>query len=277
MVVLRSDGRKWIDLPLGLRHGFGLLLLLAAALSMAVVASLASASAESADVNTPDEVLRNGGQELNEYRRQLLQLRNLQRSIAALQFPETYSDYNRQRDWLRSDLTASSTAQVALIDDRMVMIEARLMSAETLPFAAFYNFYLRSYPHAAPLENALRITSGFGMRPNPFGRSSLNEMHRGVDLRARRGAPVLCAAAGIVSRIEFRSDGYGNNVRVLHNSGYETIYAHLQSIYVHRGQELDPGQLIGLAGASGAATGPHLHYELRRHDQSLDPRPFLPL
>lgn len=103
-------------------------------------------------------------------------------------------------------------------------------------------------------------------------------MHTGVDLAADEGTPVLAASAGRVLLVESIS-GYGTTVLLDHGAGWQTLYAHLLSTSVAIGQRLSQGEVLGAVGMTGSASGPHLHFELRRRGPSLlalDPTPHLP-
>ena len=103
-------------------------------------------------------------------------------------------------------------------------------------------------------------------------------MHTGVDLAAPPGTPVLAAKAGRVLLVQAVS-GYGNTVLLDHGEGVETLYAHLQQALVREGDWIEQGVQLGAVGMTGAATGPHLHFELRNRAQALqaiDPTPHLP-
>ena len=103
-------------------------------------------------------------------------------------------------------------------------------------------------------------------------------MHTGVDLAADEGTPVLAASAGRVLLVESIS-GYGTTVLLDHGAGWQTLYAHLLSTSVATGQRLNQGEVLGAVGMTGSASGPHLHFELRRRGSSLlalDPTPHLP-
>ncbi len=118
-----------------------------------------------------------------------------------------------------------------------------------------------------PVPGAVR--SGYGVRRDPFRRRK-RKQHNGVDLIAGRGVPVHAAGPGMVERAE-RSRGYGRVVYVDHGNGIETRYAHLQKITVREGQFVAPGALVGKVGSSGHATGPHLHFEVRRNGRPIAP------
>jgi murein DD-endopeptidase MepM/ murein hydrolase activator NlpD len=100
--------------------------------------------------------------------------------------------------------------------------------------------------------------------------------HTGIDLAARLGTPVTAAADGMVVAVAHTQVGYGNYVIVAHGGGIMTLYGHLLETDVTVGDKVVRGQRVGLEGTSGMSTGPHLHFELRVHDQVTDPMPYLP-
>ena len=120
---------------------------------------------------------------------------------------------------------------------------------------------------ASPLAFS-RITSGFAERFHPILQSW--RAHNGVDYSAPTGTPVRSVGDGIVD-LAGRQSGYGNVVQVQHANGRSTLYAHLSRIDVRLGQRIEQGQSVGAVGATGWATGPHLHFELRVHGQYQDP------
>jgi murein DD-endopeptidase MepM/ murein hydrolase activator NlpD len=124
----------------------------------------------------------------------------------------------------------------------------------------------RSYL-ASPMEFS-RVTSGFKMRFHPILQTW--RAHTGVDYGAATGTPVRSVGDGVV---EFAGvqNGYGNVIMVKHNNSDTTLYAHLSRINVRRGEHITQGQHIGAVGATGWATGPHLHYEFRINGVYRDP------
>jgi murein DD-endopeptidase MepM/ murein hydrolase activator NlpD len=129
-----------------------------------------------------------------------------------------------------------------------------------------------------PLERLLlrtplavaRITSGFGMRRHPL--LGYTRLHRGVDFAAQPGTPVLAAGDGVVEAAGW-AGGYGRRVRLRHEDGVETLYAHLQAWAPEAvpGRRVRQGEVIGWTGASGLATGPHLHFEVILAGEPVDP------
>ena len=127
-------------------------------------------------------------------------------------------------------------------------------------------------PLRKPVEGPLEVTSTFGARLDPFyGRPAL---HTGVDLLAAAGAAVRATAAGTVT-MAGPDGGYGNMVEIDHGHGVATRYAHLSAIAVGVGRKVAAGDVVGRAGSSGRATGPHLHYETRIDGEPVDPARFL--
>lgn len=120
---------------------------------------------------------------------------------------------------------------------------------------------------ASPMEFS-RVTSGFSMRMHPI----LNQWraHKGVDYGAPSGTPVRVVAQGTV-KFAGRQNGYGNVVEVEHGNGKATLYAHLSRIDVRVGQRIDQGERVGAVGATGWATGPHLHFEFKVQGAQVDP------
>ncbi|MFD1252132.1 Murein DD-endopeptidase MepM [Devosia equisanguinis] len=131
---------------------------------------------------------------------------------------------------------------------------------------------LDSVPVHMPIAGNFRRSSGFGNRTDPFtgGRA----FHAGLDWAAPSGTTVLSAAAGVVSFVGTKS-GYGNVIEVSHANGLMTRYAHLSAFLTKEGQAVQAGTPIAKVGSTGRSTGPHLHLEVRRDDQAIDPSPFM--
>ena len=130
--------------------------------------------------------------------------------------------------------------------------------------------YLPGFALQYPLPGEPAIeTSAYGTRIDPV-QGKAQEFHTGADLSAAQGTPVYAAANGVV-RIARSHASYGNYVRLLHLGGDETIYAHLQYLFVRPGQQVQAGQCLGTVGQTGNATGPHLHFELLHAGVRYDP------
>jgi murein DD-endopeptidase MepM/ murein hydrolase activator NlpD len=125
-----------------------------------------------------------------------------------------------------------------------------------------YRIAAQKAPFAMPVKNAFRYTSGYGMR---WGR-----MHSGTDFAAPHGTPIYATADGVVTYADWDS-GYGRLIKIRHDFGIETRYAHLSQIRVTPGQRVSRGERIGDMGNSGRSTGTHLHYEVRVGDKAVNP------
>ncbi len=113
-----------------------------------------------------------------------------------------------------------------------------------------------------------QVGASTGRKMDPFYKAYV--YHEGLDFIVARGTPVYAAAAGTVSRVS-TSKKLGKTVELLHDGGYTTVYAHLESTSLRAGQKVASGQKIGTAGMSGKAFAPHLHYEIRRGEEFLNP------
>ena len=135
----------------------------------------------------------------------------------------------------------------------------------------YYNLQgqsLRRAYLASPLAFS-RVSSGFSMRFHPIFQTW--RAHLGVDYAAAQGTPVRSVGVGTVESAG-NMGGYGNAVVIKHNNGHTTVYAHLSKMLVRRGQSVSQGQTVGLVGATGWATGPHLHFEFRVNGVHKDPQ-----
>lgn len=127
-------------------------------------------------------------------------------------------------------------------------------------------------PFAMPVSTPVRFTSGFGGRNDPFGRGW--RRHEGQDLAGAYGSPILATADGVVTFAGWES-GYGRLVKIRHEFGIETRYAHMSQIRVDVGDRVSRGDRIGDMGNSGRSTGTHLHYEIRIGGEAINPMTFI--
>ncbi len=130
---------------------------------------------------------------------------------------------------------------------------------------------LSSIPAIQPVSNKelRRLASGFGMRVHPIYKVRM--MHPGIDFSAPQGTPVYATGAGKVSIVKNNFAGYGNQIVIDHGFGYQTRYAHLQDFKVKLGQKVERGQCIGYVGNTGTSTAPHLHYEVFKDNERVNP------
>jgi murein DD-endopeptidase MepM/ murein hydrolase activator NlpD len=127
-------------------------------------------------------------------------------------------------------------------------------------------------PFAMPVKDSFRWTSGFGNRQDPKGYGT--RMHEGTDMAGAYGTPIFATADGVVVHAGW-DNGYGRLVKIKHDFGVETRYAHLSQIRVEVGQRVSRGDRIGDMGNSGRSTGTHLHYEVRLGGDAVNPMTFI--
>jgi len=122
------------------------------------------------------------------------------------------------------------------------------------------------------LDGPLQISSGYGMRADPF--TGAREWHAGIDLTANTGSAIHPLKSGWVVFSGWHA-GYGNTVIVRHADGVQTLYAHNQKNLVRKGDRVTETTLIAKVGSTGRATGPHVHFEVRRDGIAVDPASYL--
>ena len=129
-------------------------------------------------------------------------------------------------------------------------------------------------PAIMPVANKdlRQLASGFGYRRDPFYHTP--SFHPGMDFTAAVGAEIYATANGTVALIKTEPWGYGNHIIINHGNGYTTLYGHLSRTIVRPGQKIKRGQLIGYVGNTGRSTGSHLHYEVRKFNNPLNPAFF---
>ncbi len=135
-----------------------------------------------------------------------------------------------------------------------------------------YRLAASKAPFANPVKNAFRFTSQFGFRRDP--KTGGRRMHNGVDFAAGLGTPLYATADGVVTHAGWGS-GYGRLVKIQHEFGIETRYAHMSKMRVKVGQRVSRGARIGDMGASGRVTGVHLHYEVRVGGKAVNPMIYI--
>jgi murein DD-endopeptidase MepM/ murein hydrolase activator NlpD len=116
------------------------------------------------------------------------------------------------------------------------------------------------------------MASGYGMRTDPFNKT--RKMHWGMDFTAPRGTPIYATGDGVIKRADAGSSGYGKHIRVDHGFGYMSLYAHLYKYNVRKNQKVKRGDLIGFVGSTGRSEAPHLHYEVFKDNNRINPINF---
>lgn len=210
-----------------------------------------SARAVGAPPSAVQDYLRTIGQEIN-----------LDREISATDEFDLIIDYRRAAT---GEIEVGDLLYAAVIRDDRPRLQLMRFGREGRFYDAAGEGTLRE-GLIRPVPGA--VSSRYGMRRHPI--LGYRRMHSGLDFRARHGTPVYAATHGTVN-YSGRNGGYGNFVRIRHAGGLATGYAHLSRIAVRNGQSVERGQVIGYVGSTGLSTGPHLHYEMYRNGQKIDP------
>ena len=163
------------------------------------------------------------------------------------------------------DLTRMLDAMQQKLESR----DSQLLALENVILSRSLNEAIR--PEGRPVLEGY-ISSYFGGRQDPF--DGTEAVHRGVDFAGAMGSQVMAVATGVVTRAEPAS-GYGNLVEINHGNGYVTRYGHNQRFLVNVGDTVTRGQPIALMGSTGRSTGPHVHFEVLRNGQYLNPLAFI--
>lgn len=196
---------------------------------------------------------------------------------------EQQADYQKQVvERLKSDRRALEAAQAQLAKDsesigsviqqkvaevrRKLAAEARERARRGEPVAIILGTGRFALPSTG------EMTSPFGLRTHPI--LGYQRLHSGMDFGADYGSPIMSADSGVVIFAGWYG-GYGNTVIVDHGNGLTTLYAHAEELYVEEGQGVQRGQAIAAVGSTGLSTGPHLHFEVRRDGEPVDPAEYL--
>ncbi len=133
---------------------------------------------------------------------------------------------------------------------------------------------LASIPAIQPVSNKdlRKLASGFGYRTHPIYK--IQHFHSGMDFSAPSGTDVYATGNGVVLSVESAPRGYGNNIVIEHGYGYKTLYGHLSQFAVKAGQKISRGDVIGYVGSTGTSTAPHLHYEVIKNAEKINPVNF---
>jgi len=168
-----------------------------------------------------------------------------------------------------SELNESIIIQIKNLNNRL--------HAQTISFNAIEEMVknkealLSATPAIQPVSNKdlSRLASGFGYRIDPVYKTT--KMHAGLDFASPQGTPIYATADGVVTTAGNTGNGYGNHVVLNHGFSYETLYGHMVRIKVRGGQKIRRGEVIGWVGSTGKSTGPHLHYEVHKNGNPVDP------
>jgi murein DD-endopeptidase MepM/ murein hydrolase activator NlpD len=156
---------------------------------------------------------------------------------------------------------------------RQLVVQSRSFD-EVITLAKSKEEMLSAIPAIQPVANEKlkRVASGFNWRIHPIYK--IRHFHTGIDFTATRGTEIYATGDGVVKQVEIKRNGYGKNIKIDHGYGYVTLYAHMSKFNVRKGQKVKRGEVIGYVGTTGTSTAPHLHYEVIKHGQKINPVNF---
>ena len=180
--------------------------------------------------------------------------------------------YKELEGFDNSQLVINTSRRVDVIS-KQLSIQSRSLD-EILKLAREKDKLLSAIPAIQPVrnENLKQMVSGFGYRSDPF--TKVRKFHAGMDFSARTGTPVFATGDGVVERADNTASGYGNHIVLRHGYGYQTLYGHLSKYKVRAGQRIKRGDIIGYVGSTGRSEAPHLHYEVHKNGEVVNPLNF---
>ncbi len=186
-----------------------------------------------------------------------------------------FGGVNRYRDlegFDNSNLIIETSKRMDILSKQLVVQSKSL--DEIADLAREKESMLASVPAIQPVKNEdlSRIASGYGWRNDPV--TKVRKFHYGMDFTAPRGTPVYATGDGRIKRADNRSTGYGNHIRIDHGFGYTSLYGHLYKYNVRVGQQVQRGDVIGYVGSTGRSMAPHLHYEIFKEEDRINPINF---
>ncbi|MGB7393064.1 MAG: M23 family metallopeptidase [Pricia sp.] len=180
--------------------------------------------------------------------------------------------YKSLEGFNNSDMVIATTKRLDIIKKQMA-IQSKSLD-EITDLAEEKEKLLMAIPAIQPVRNEdlKHMASGFGWRTDPFTKA--RKLHRGMDFSAKKGVPIYATGDGTVTRADNNSSGYGKHVRIDHGYGYKTLYGHMSEYNVKRRQKVKRGDLIGFVGSTGRSEAPHVHYEVWKDDERINPINF---
>ncbi|CAN5244435.1 M23 family metallopeptidase [soil metagenome] len=167
-------------------------------------------------------------------------------------------------------LQGSMLERFDTLDGRLVALERSI--ARVSDAAAMRQQAVMRMPSRLPIAGPVELASTFGTREDPF--TGQQAFHAGLDFAADKGTPIVAAAGGTITFAGLRPD-FGRVVEIDHGGGLTTRYAHTSRLLVRAGDVVMPGEAVALVGSTGRSTGPHLHFEVLRNGEPVDPRRHL--
>ncbi len=186
-----------------------------------------------------------------------------------------FGGVNRYKDlqgYNNSELMENTTKRVDILTKELV-IQSKSLD-EIVALAKQKEKLLAAIPAIQPVKNEdlKQMASGYGYRSDPF--TKIRKFHYGMDFTARTGTPIYATGDGVVYKADASLSGYGNHIEVNHGYGYKTLYAHLSKYNCRPGQRVKRGDIIGYVGSTGRSQAPHLHYEVFKNGERVNPLNF---
>jgi murein DD-endopeptidase MepM/ murein hydrolase activator NlpD len=186
-----------------------------------------------------------------------------------------FGGVNRYKDLERldnADIVIGTTKRLDELTKKLV-VQSRSFD-EVIALAKNKEEMLASIPAIQPVANEKlkRVASGFNYRIHPIYK--VRHFHTGIDFTAPRGTEIYATGDGKVEDVIMKKRGYGYHVVIDHGYGYKTLYAHMSKFNVKRGQAVKRGDVIGFVGSTGTSTAPHLHYEVIKNGEKINPMNF---
>ncbi len=180
--------------------------------------------------------------------------------------------YKKLEGYKNSELVVESAKKIDQIS-KQLYIQSKSYD-EVFKMAKSKEKMIASIPAIQPIpnKNLKRMASGYGMRMHPIHK--IWKKHTGMDFSAERGTEIYATGDGKVIHAEKSRRGYGYHIIIDHGYGYQTLYGHMQSFNVRRGQKVSRGEIIGYVGNTGTSVAPHLHYEVIRNGEKINPINF---
>lgn len=180
--------------------------------------------------------------------------------------------YEKLEGFSNSKLIVESAKKIDELTKRMY-VQSKSFD-EVMTMAKNKESLLASIPAIQPVSNEelRRIASGFGYRIHPIYK--VRKLHAGIDFSAPTGSAIYATGDGTVENTNGKGSGYGKFVMIDHGFGYETLYGHMSEIIVRPGQKVKRGDIIGYVGNTGRSTAPHLHYEVHKNGNPINPINF---
>ena len=186
-----------------------------------------------------------------------------------------FGGVNRYKDlqgFNNSELIENTTRRVDVLTKELV-IQSKSLD-EIVALAKQKEKLLAAIPAIQPVKNEdlKQMASGYGYRSDPF--TKIRKFHYGMDFTARTGTPIYATGDGVVYKADASLSGYGNHIEINHGYGYKTLYAHLSKYNCRPGQRVKRGDIIGYVGSTGRSQAPHLHYEVFKGSERVNPLNF---